>query len=169
MREISQIAGPTKDIPAPDVYTNSQIMAWMADEYSKISQFDSPGFITGKPIVLGGSQGRDSATVSGVTICVEEATKKCNIDLDGAIVIVQGFGSAGSFLSKFMHDKGAKIVSVSDAYGALYNENGLDIDYLLERHYSFETVTNLFNNRISNKELFEKNITSLFQQPSLIR
>src|SRR5699024_4833686 len=76
VRAISQIVGPTKDIPAPDVFTNSQIMAWMVDEYSIISEFDSPGFITGKPVVLGGSHGRDTATAKGVTICVEEAVRK---------------------------------------------------------------------------------------------
>ncbi len=76
VRAISQIVGPTKDIPAPDVYTNSQIMAWMMDEYSRLREFDSPGFITGKPIVLGGSQGRETATAQGVTICIEEAVKK---------------------------------------------------------------------------------------------
>ncbi|GGK02072.1 glutamate dehydrogenase [Lentibacillus kapialis] len=154
VRAISQIVGPTKDIPAPDVFTNSQIMAWMVDEYSIISEFDSPGFITGKPIVLGGSHGRDTATARGVTICVEEAARKRGMDLQGAKVIVQGFGNAGSYLSKFMHDEGAKVVGISDAYGAIYDENGLDIDYLLEKRDSFGTVTNLFNNTISNKELF---------------
>lgn len=76
VRAISQLVGPTKDIPAPDVYTNSQIMAWMMDEYSRLREFDSPGFITGKPLVLGGSQGRETATAQGVTICIEEAVKK---------------------------------------------------------------------------------------------
>ncbi|HLS07721.1 Glu/Leu/Phe/Val dehydrogenase [Lentibacillus sp.] len=156
VRAISQIVGPTKDIPAPDVFTNSQIMAWMVDEYSKISEFDSPGFITGKPIVLGGSHGRDTATARGVTICVEEAAKKRGMDLTGARVIVQGFGNAGSYLSKFMHDEGAKVVGISDAYGAIYDEDGLDIDYLLEKRDSFGTVTNLFENTISNKELLAK-------------
>ncbi|MBT2215576.1 Glu/Leu/Phe/Val dehydrogenase [Virgibacillus dakarensis] len=156
VRAISQIVGPSKDIPAPDVYTNSQIMAWMMDEYSHISEFDSPGFITGKPLVLGGSEGRDTATARGVTICVEEAARKRGIDLKDARIIIQGFGNAGSYLSKFMHDAGAKIVGISDAYGALYDENGLDINYLLERRDSFGTVTNLFDNTISNKKLFEQ-------------
>ncbi|TFJ91773.1 Glu/Leu/Phe/Val family dehydrogenase [Lentibacillus salicampi] len=156
VRAISQIVGPTKDIPAPDVFTNSQIMAWMVDEYSKLSEFDSPGFITGKPIALGGSHGRDTATARGVTICVEEAARKRDMNLTGAKVIVQGFGNAGSYLSKFMHDNGTKVVGISDAYGAIYDEDGLDIDYLLEKRDSFGTVTNLFENTISNKELFAK-------------
>lgn len=155
VRAISQFVGPTKDIPAPDVFTNSQIMAWMMDEYSKIDEFNSPGFITGKPLVLGGSHGRESATAKGVTICIREAAKRKGIDLKGATVVVQGFGNAGSYLSKFMSDAGAKIVGISDVYGGLYDSNGLDIDYLLDRRDSFGTVTNLFENTITNKELLE--------------
>jgi glutamate dehydrogenase len=155
VRAVSQIVGPTKDIPAPDVFTNSQIMAWMMDEYSRIREFDSPGFITGKPIALGGSHGRETATAKGVTICIREAAKRRGIDLKGARVVVQGFGNAGSYLSKFMHDAGAKVIGISDAYGALYDPNGLDIDYLLDRRDSFGTVTKLFNNTITNKELLE--------------
>lgn len=155
VRSISQFVGPTKDIPAPDVYTNSQIMAWMMDEYSRLRENDSPGFITGKPIVLGGSQGREKATAQGVTICIEEAAKKRGIDLKDARIVIQGFGNAGSFLSKFLYDAGAKIVGISDAYGALHDPNGLDIDYLLDRRDSFGTVTTLFENTITNKELFE--------------
>ncbi|HEY4548985.1 MAG TPA: Glu/Leu/Phe/Val dehydrogenase [Bacillus sp. (in: firmicutes)] len=155
VRAISQIVGPTKDIPAPDVFTNSQIMAWMMDEYSRMDEFNSPGFITGKPIVLGGSHGRESATAKGVTICIHEAVKKKGLQIKGAKVVVQGFGNAGSYLSKFMHEEGAKVIGISDAYGALYDPNGLDIDYLLDRRDSFGTVTKLFNQTISNKELLE--------------
>ncbi|MFB4472609.1 Glu/Leu/Phe/Val dehydrogenase [Oceanobacillus caeni] len=156
VRAISQIVGPTKDIPAPDVYTNSQIMAWMMDEYSRLREFDSPGFITGKPIVLGGSQGRETATARGVTICIEEAVKKKGIDLQDARIIIQGFGNAGGFLAKFMHDAGARVIGISDAYGALYDPKGLDIDYLLDHRDSFGTVTTLFTDAITNEELLEK-------------
>lgn len=155
VRAISQIVGPTKDIPAPDVFTNSQIMAWMMDEYSRIREFDSPGFITGKPLVLGGSKGRETATAKGVTIMIREAAKKKGIPLEGARVVIQGFGNAGSFLAKFMDDVGAKVIGISDAYGALYDEDGLDIEYLLDRRDSFGTVTNLFKDTISNQELLE--------------
>ncbi len=155
VRALSQVVGPTKDIPAPDVFTNSQIMAWMMDEYSRIDEFNSPGFITGKPIVLGGSHGREAATAKGVTICINEATKKRGFDLKGSRVVVQGFGAAGSFLSKFLHDAGAKVIGISDAYGALHDPDGLDIDYLLDRRDSFGTVTKLFNTTITNKELLE--------------
>lgn len=155
VRAISQIVGPSKDIPAPDVFTNSQIMGWMMDEYSRIREFDSPGFITGKPLVLGGSHGRETATARGVVICIEEAAKRKGIDLKGARVVVQGFGNAGSFLAKFMHDAGARVIAISDAYGALYNEEGLDIEYLLDRRDSFGTVTNLFKDTITNEELLQ--------------
>src|SRR5699024_673721 len=156
VRAISQFVGPTKDIPAPDVFTNSQIMAWMMDEYSHIDEYNNPGFITGKPLVLGGSHGRESATAKGVTICIKEAAKKKGVNLEGARVIVQGFGSAGSYLAKFLHDSGSKVIGISDAYGALYDPSGLDIDYLLDRRDSFGTVTKLFNETISNSELLEK-------------
>lgn len=155
VRAVSQIVGPTKDIPAPDVFTNAQIMAWMMDEYSRIDEFNSPGFITGKPLVLGGSQGRDRATAQGVTICINEAAKKVNLDMTGARIVIQGFGNAGSFLAKFLSDQGAKVIAISDAYGALHDPNGLDIDYLLDRRDSFGTVTTLFENTISNQELLE--------------
>jgi len=155
VRAISQIVGPSKDIPAPDVMTNSQVMAWMMDEYSQIREFDSPGFITGKPVVLGGSLGRDTSTARGVAICIREAAMVKGIDLPGSRVVVQGFGNAGSYLAKFMHDAGAKVIAISDAYGALHDEMGLDIDSLLERRDSFGTVTKLFKNTISNKELLE--------------
>ena len=155
VRALSQVMGPTKVIPAPDVFTNAQIMAWMMDEYSRIDEFNSPGFITGKPIVLGGSQGRDRATAEGVTIIIGEAAKRRGIDMKGARIVIQGFGNAGSFLSKFLHDAGAKVIGISDAYGALHDPNGLDIDYLLDRRDSFGTVTTLFDNTISNKELLE--------------
>jgi glutamate dehydrogenase len=156
VRAVSQIVGPTKDIPGPDMYTNSQIMAWMMDEYSRLRQFDSPGFITGKPLVLGGSEGREKAGAQGVTICIEEAAKKCGIQVKGARVIVQGFGNAGSYIAKFMHDAGAKVIGISDVYGALYNPDGLNINYLLDRQDSFGTVTTLFEGTITNKELLEQ-------------
>jgi glutamate dehydrogenase len=155
VRAISQIVGPTKDIPAPDVFTNSQIMAWMMDEYSRIREFDSPGFITGKPLVLGGSHGRESATAKGVTICIREAAKKKGLNIQDARVVIQGFGNAGSFLAKFLHDAGAKVIGISDAYGALHDPEGLDIDYLLDRRDSFGTVTKLFKETITNAELLE--------------
>jgi len=99
VRAISQIVGPTKDIPAPDVMTNAQIMAWMMDEYSRIREFDAPNFITGKPLVLGGSHGREWATARGVTIALELALAKKGIPLEESRVVIQGFGNAGSYLA----------------------------------------------------------------------
>lgn len=155
VRAISQIVGPTKDIPAPDVFTNSQIMAWMMDEYSRIREFDSPGFITGKPLVLGGSRGRETATAKGVTIMIREAAKRKELPMEGVRVVIQGFGNAGSYLAKFMNDAGAKVIAISDAYGGLYNPQGLDIDHLIDRRDSFGTVTKLFKDTITNRELLE--------------
>ncbi|UMV48481.1 Glu/Leu/Phe/Val dehydrogenase [Paenibacillus macerans] len=153
VRAVSQIVGPTKDIPAPDVYTNSQVMAWMLDEYSRIREFDSPGFITGKPVVLGGSLGRESSTALGVTIVLQEAVKKAGMTVAGSRVIIQGFGNAGGYLAKFLHDAGAVIVGIADARGALYHPDGLDILELLDRRDSFGTVSHLFPGRITNREL----------------
>lgn len=156
VRAVSQIVGPTKDIPAPDVYTNSQIMAWMLDEYDHIREFDSPGFITGKPIALGGSEGRETATSKGVLYTLQLVTEYLNKPLEDMKVIVQGFGNVGSYLAQYLYDLGVKVVGVSDVLGGIYDANGLDIPYLLERRDSFGIVSNLFNKTISNQELIEK-------------
>ncbi|WP_209975269.1 Glu/Leu/Phe/Val family dehydrogenase [Paenibacillus eucommiae] len=152
VRAISQIVGPTKDIPAPDVYTNAQIMAWMLDEYSSIRENDSPGFITGKPIVLGGSRGREKATSLGTAIALREAALLQGKSLEGLKVCIQGFGNVGSNLAEILHSWGATVVGISDVNGGIYNEEGLDIPYLLDRRDSFGSVTNLFSTRLSNEE-----------------
>jgi glutamate dehydrogenase len=156
VRALSQVIGPTKDILAPDIYTNSQIMAWMLDEYSALRQYGSSGFITGKPLVLGGSECREIAGAKGAAICIEEAAKKKGIKLKGARVIIQGFGNAGSFIAKFLHEAGAIIVGISDVYGALYEPGGLNVEYLLKRRDQFGTVTTLFDGVISNEELLQQ-------------
>ncbi|WP_240377176.1 Glu/Leu/Phe/Val family dehydrogenase [Bacillus piscicola] len=155
IRAIGQLIGPSKDIPAPEIFTNSQIMAWMLDEYSKMREFDSPRFITGKPLPLGGSHGREFATAKGVAICIEKAAAKQGLDIRETRIAIQGFGNAGSYLAKHMFDAGAKVVGIADAQGALYDHDGLDIDYLLDRRDSFGSVTNLFKNRLSNQEILE--------------
>ena len=152
VRAISQIVGPNKDIPAPDVYTNSQIMAWMLDEYSRIRELDSPGFITGKPIVLGGSHGREKATSLGVAIAIREAAAIQGMALKGLKVCIQGFGNVGSNLAEILDQWGATIVGISDVHGGIYDEKGLDIPYLLDRRDSFGSVTNLFSDRIPNDQ-----------------
>ncbi|KEF36304.1 glutamate dehydrogenase/leucine dehydrogenase [Schinkia azotoformans MEV2011] len=156
VRAISQIVGPTKDIPAPDVYTNSQIMAWMLDEYDHIREFDSPSFITGKPIALGGSKGRETATSKGLFYITQLISELLQISLKDMKIIVQGFGNVGSYLALYLHQLGAKVVGISDVLGGVYDENGLDIPYLIEKRDSFGVVSNLFNNTISNMELLEK-------------
>ncbi len=156
VRAVSQIVGPTKDIPAPDVFTNPQIMAWMMDEYSEIREFESPGFITGKPLALGGSVGRETATSKGLYHIFNLISRMKGIEAGQARVIIQGFGNVGSYLAHFLHAQGAKIVGIGDANGAIFDENGLDIPHLMERRDSFGTVSHLFENTITNRELLEQ-------------
>lgn len=156
VRAVSQIVGPTKDIPAPDMYTNSQIMAWMLDEYDHIREFDSPGFITGKPIALGGSKGRETATSKGVLYTLQMVAELKKTAIKDMRVIIQGFGNVGSYLAQYLYDLGAKVIGIGDVLGGLYDENGLDIPYLLDNRDSFGIVSNRFNHSISNQELLEK-------------
>jgi len=156
VRAVSQLVGPTKDIPAPDMYTNAQIMAWMLDEYDHIREFDSPGFITGKPIALGGSKGRETATSKGVLYTLQMVCELRKMSLKDTKVIIQGFGNVGSYLAQYLYELGAKVVGIGDALGGLYDENGLDIPYLLDNRDSFGIVSNHFSNSITNQELLEK-------------
>ncbi|XVL12661.1 Glu/Leu/Phe/Val dehydrogenase [Staphylococcus xylosus] len=155
VKAISQFVGPESDIPAPDVYTNPQIMSWMMDEYSKINRSNAFAFITGKPLSLGGSQGRNRATALGAVITIEEATKRRNIDIKGSRVAIQGFGNAGSFIAKILHDMGAKIVAISESFKALHDPNGLDVDHLVELKEQHGRVTHLFDDAIPKEQLFE--------------
>jgi len=156
VRAVSQIVGPTKDIPAPDMYTNSQIMAWMLDEYYHIREFDSPGFITGKPLSLGGSKGRETATSKGVLYTLQMVSDLKKIPIQGMRVIIQGFGNVGSYLAMYLHELGAKVVGIADVLGGLYDPDGLDIPYLLDNRDSFGVVSNRFKDSLSNQELLEK-------------
>lgn len=156
VRAVSQIVGPTKDIPAPDMYTNSQIMAWMLDEYDHIREFDSPSFITGKPIALGGSKGRETATSKGVLYTAQMVCELKKMQLKDTRIIIQGFGNVGSYLAEYLYDLGAKVIGIGDALGGIYDVNGLDIPYLLENRDSFGIVSNHFENSISNHDLLEK-------------
>ncbi|MCD8900685.1 Glu/Leu/Phe/Val dehydrogenase [Staphylococcus gallinarum] len=155
VRAVSQFVGPSSDIPAPDVYTNPQIMSWMMDEYSKINRSNAFAFITGKPLALGGSLGRNRATALGAVITIEEATKRKNINISDSRVAIQGFGNAGSFIAKILHEMGAKIVAISESYGALYNPDGLDIEHLVELKEQHGRVTHLFDDVIPNSDLLE--------------
>lgn len=126
IRAIADFVGPDRDIPAPDVYTNAQIMGWMADEYSTIMRRQQPAVITGKPIPLGGSLGRDTATAKGAHYVLQEAVKVRNLDPKQLTVAIQGFGNAGYHLARFLHDEGYTIVAVSDSKGGVHEPSGLD-------------------------------------------
>jgi glutamate dehydrogenase (NAD(P)+) len=154
--EISIIIGPENDIPAPDVYTNPQIMAWIMDTYSMQMGHSIPAVVTGKPISIGGSLGRDKATARGCLFVVEEAAKVLGLSAKGARVAIQGFGNAGMHAAELMVESGYTIVAVSDSQGGVANPKGLNIEKL--RLYKFETgsvVGFAGGERISNKDLLE--------------
>jgi glutamate dehydrogenase/leucine dehydrogenase len=128
---ILPLIGPEQDIPAPDVYTNSQTMAWIMDTYSMTKGYPIPGVVTGKPLSLGGSLGRNEATGRGVFNTIGCACEHLHIDLRSARVVVQGFGNAGSIAAQMLHEAGAKVIAVSDSTGCVYNQNGLNIPELM--------------------------------------
>jgi len=130
--EIQFMIGPNQDIPAPDVNTNAQIMAWLMDTYSMNVGHSVPGVVTGKPIALGGSQGRAEATGRGVVFALEEAAPKIGLNLNGATAVVQGFGNVGSVAARLLQQVGVKVVAIGEVYGSIYNPNGIDIDRLIE-------------------------------------
>ncbi len=131
--EISIIIGPHSDIPAPDVNTNSQVMAWIMDTYSMHKGFSIPAVVTGKPLSIGGSEGRNDATATGVLFVTRQAAKRVGMPLKGARVSIQGYGNAGAIAARLFHNEGCKIVAVSDTRGGIYNESGLDPSNVL-RH-----------------------------------
>ncbi len=160
---IWQFIGPEKDIPAPDVYTNPQTMAWMMDEYSKIVGKNQFGVITGKPLGIGGSAGRDDATARGGLYTVREAAKECGIDLRKATVAIQGYGNAGynaASLCKTLF--GSEIVAISDSKGGIFSKKGLDPEAVLEHKAKTGSVINFPDTRpISNEALLELDVDIL--------
>ena len=124
--EISILIGPQEDIPAPDMNTNARVMAWIMDTYSMNVGYSVPGVVTGKPLEIGGSQGRDEATGRGVAIITDEAMCHLGRSLDGATVVIQGFGNVGSHAARILYEMGARIVGASDSSGGVYNPSGLD-------------------------------------------
>ena len=162
--EIGRIIGPTKDVPAPDVYTNPQIMAWMMDEYSQIVGYNVPGVITGKPIELGGSLGRGDATARGCVYTTREAAKELGIDLKNATVAIQGFGNAGQYAASLMHGlHGSKIVAVSDSRGGVVNMDGLEPHDLIDWKLKNKQVKGFSGTEeISNADLLEMDVDVLF-------
>ena len=152
-RAIDPIIGVNIDIPAPDVNTNAQVMSWFMDEYSQTHGY-TPGIVTGKPLELGGSEGREAATGRGTAIITREAAKKWNIGLKGAKVVVQGFGNVGSYAAKFLHEYGCKIIGVSDISGGLHDPDGFDVEELFDYNYEHRTIDGYqYGKKITNKEL----------------
>ncbi len=163
IRQVGRFIGLEKDVPAPDVYTTPQIMAWMADEYAALRGYNEFGVITGKPLALGGSAGRGDATARGGLCCVREAGKVLGIDLKGAITAIQGYGNAGAFAHKLGTELlGLKIVAVSDSKGGIYAKNGLDYEQVIAHKQATGSVTNFPGSEpISNEELLELDVTVL--------
>jgi glutamate dehydrogenase/leucine dehydrogenase len=153
--EISAIIGPEQDIPAPDVYTNAQTMAWILDTYSMTVGTTKLGVVTGKPLAVGGSKGRNEATARGCTYVIREACKELGIRLKGARVVVQGYGNAGSIAARLLSEMGARIVGVSDSRGGIVNtKRGIDPVKASERKAKRGTVVGLSETtKISNEEL----------------
>ena len=154
--EIASIVGPERDIPAPDVYTNPQIMTWMLDTYEMLKGYSTPGVITGKPVHVGGSLGRTEATARGLNFCIIEAAQSIGLNLKEATAVIQGYGNAGSYAAKFLNECGCRIIGVSDSKGGIYKEEGLDPDAVLKHKEKTSTVINYEGcQNISNQELLE--------------
>lgn len=149
------------DIPAPDVNTNEQIMAWMVDEYAKIKGQYIPGVLTGKPLNLGGSRGRTEATALGGAYVLRKYFQHTGKPLEGSTVAIQGFGNVGSYMAKFLSEWGARVVAVSDAENALHNEEGLDIPWLLENTERGVLPKDAKATTIKNSELLELDVDVL--------
>jgi glutamate dehydrogenase (NAD(P)+) len=161
--EISPLLGPERDIPAPDVGTNAQVMAWIMDTISMHRGYSIPASVTGKPVSIGGTVGRESATGLGVTYITRSVMKqRMGRGLDDAAVAVQGFGNVGSWTAKTMHERGARIVAVSDKFGGIYNSRGIDLR-MLQRHLADTGSVLNFNgsDTISNEELLALDVDVL--------
>jgi glutamate dehydrogenase (NAD(P)+) len=155
---ISDIIGPHVDIPAPDVYTGGKEMAWIMDTYSALKgNFVQPEVITGKPLAIGGSLGRNEATGRGLSFTIREAAKKLQINMKTATVVVQGFGNAGQFAAQLLEEQGAKIIGVSDSQGGVYNKNGIQVGTLRKHKEKKGSVVDFPGTKsISNEDLLEQ-------------
>ncbi|HYE59879.1 MAG TPA: Glu/Leu/Phe/Val dehydrogenase [Candidatus Kapabacteria bacterium] len=163
IRGLYKYLGSDQDIPAPDVYTTPQIMAWMRNEFETLVGHADPGVITGKPIEEGGSEGRSFSTAQGGVYVLQEAVKKVGLVPEQTTVAIQGFGNAGSYMAKILHELGFKIVAVSDSKGGVHALNGaLDIPKLLAYKEQTDSVTNFPETRVlSNEELLELQVDVL--------
>ncbi|HEX5185577.1 MAG TPA: Glu/Leu/Phe/Val dehydrogenase [Nitrososphaeraceae archaeon] len=160
---ISDIIGPYTDIPAPDVYTGGQEMAWIMDTYSTLKgNRGEPALITGKPLAIGGSLGRTEATGRGLSFTVREAAKKQNINMNEAVVVVQGFGNAGQYAAQLVEEQGAKIIAVSDTQGAIINKNGFKVNELIKFKLENKSIRGFPGaTEINNDELLTTECTIL--------
>lgn len=155
-RALKDYIGPNKDVPAPDVYTNPQTMAWIMDEFSQIAGYNVPGVVTGKPVEIGGSLGRDKATGQGGLYVLQSLAKKLKFVPQKTRVVVQGFGNVGATIAEFVSNAGYKLVAVSDSKGGIYNQKGLDIKKIFEHKDKTGSVIGLEGTRtITNKQLLE--------------
>ena len=163
IKEIWEFIGPNKDIPAPDVYTTPQTMAWMMDEYSKITGSNGFGCITGKPLCIGGSCGRDDATARGGMYTIRAASKEMNVNPKGATVAIQGYGNAGCNAALLCRDLfGANVVAVSDSKGGVYNKKGLNLENVCAYKAETDSVVNSPKVQlISNEEILELDVDIL--------
>ena len=164
IRQVGRLLGLEKDVPAPDVYTTPQIMAWMADEFAYLKGYNEFGVITGKPLELGGSKGRNDATARGGIYTVREAAQVLGINLKGATAAIQGYGNAGSFAHQLGQDLlGLRIIAVSDSKGGIVNWEGLDPATVIAHKQRTGSVINLPGTKgISNEDLLELDVTVLF-------
>jgi glutamate dehydrogenase (NAD(P)+) len=154
--EIDFLIGPDEDVPAPDMGTDAQVMAWIMDTYSMLHGHSVPAVVTGKPVSIGGSSGRYEATGRGVMLVTREAAKHAGVSFDGATVAVQGFGNVGSVASKLLSEEGARVVAISDARAALYDGGGLDVRKLVDLPAERGMLPDgMPGDRISNEELLE--------------
>ncbi len=152
---IEHLLAPNRDIPAPDLGTNSQTMAWMMDAYGQLHGH-SPAIVTGKPVELGGSLGRESATGQGVAYILQEAAKDLRLNLQDVRVVIQGCGNVGSWAARLLHQNGCRVIAVSDVAGGIYNPKGLDIPRLAEHKMAGSSVTEFPDcDSIGNAELLE--------------
>jgi len=161
-RAMSRFIGPYTDVPAPDVYTNAEMMAWIMDEYSEIVGYPAFGVVTGKPVNVGGSLGRNEATSRGLMYTVEEAAKHLSVDLKHATVAVQGYGNVGYHAARLLHELGCKIVAVSDSRGGIYDPKGLDPEKVMDHKNKTGSVVDYPScSEITNKQVLELEVDIL--------
>ena len=150
------VIGPYQDVPAPDIYTDAQTMAWIMDTYSQFKGYMVPEVVTGNPLHLEGSEGREAATAQGLIYCIYEASKLIGMDLKGKTVCIQGFGKVGWNAARILYEKGCKIIALSDSQGGIYNRKGINPRAVYEYKKRLNSVLNYANcKKITNAELLE--------------